>query len=75
MKGQKNLTQLHTKVTPHDVDIDYTHDQPGLPFSMEEFMSVGTQKELEVFQASHICMYLVVLGDELVSCLVCGSEM
>lgn len=59
MKGQKNLTQLHTKVTPHDVDIDYTHDQPGLPFSMEEFMSVGTQKELVVFKpATYVCTLL-----------------
>lgn len=56
---KKNLTQLHTKVTPHEVEIDYTHDHTVLAFYMEEFMSVGTQKELEVFKpATYVCTLL-----------------
>lgn len=73
MKGQKNLTQLHTKVTPHDVEIDYTDDHCFALLYERVYVS-GNPKRVGGFQASHICMYLVVLGDELVSCLVCGSE-
>lgn len=47
------------KLTPHDVEIDYSHDHTVLAFYMEEFMSVGIWKELEVFKpATYVCTLL-----------------